>query len=63
MLLKIIISFHHGVDPVVQDLPNGPKGVVAQLARDVGCGYNGAWHTTHTSSDTVFVAGVPTIRR
>ncbi len=34
MLLKIIISFHHGVDPVVQDLPNGPKGVVAQLARE-----------------------------
>ena len=38
------------------------RGVVAQLARDGGCGYNGEWHTTHTSSDTVFVTGPIIIR-
>jgi putative transposase len=37
-------------------------GVVAQLAPDEGCRYNGSWHTTHTPTDTVFVTGVLTIR-
>ena len=37
-------------------------GVVAQLASDGGCRYNGSWHTTHTPSDTVFVTGTIIIR-
>ncbi|MFB3071856.1 MAG: transposase [Nitrospirales bacterium] len=37
-------------------------GVVAQLASNGGCRYNGSGHTTHTPSDTVFVTGTIIIR-
>ena len=38
------------------------RGVVAQLASDGGCRYNGSWQPTHIISDTVFVTGTIIIR-